>query len=76
MSTRKLCIYTDYMVTFENSVWMYYIKKLNNGEYPPDRKRLSVKYDFKCNPWVLSIVGITCVSTLGPVGSTESIVEM
>jgi hypothetical protein len=45
MSTRKLCIYTDYMVTFENSVWMYYIKKLNNGEYPPDRKRLSVKYD-------------------------------
>jgi hypothetical protein len=25
MSTRKLCIYTDYMVAFENSAWMYYI---------------------------------------------------
>jgi hypothetical protein len=24
---------------------MYYIEKLNNGEYPPNRKRLSVKYD-------------------------------
>jgi hypothetical protein len=23
------------------------------------------------NPWILSIVGITCVSTLEPVGSTE-----
>jgi hypothetical protein len=27
---------------------MYYIEKLNNGEYPPNRKHLSVKYDFKC----------------------------
>jgi hypothetical protein len=27
---------------------MYYIEKINNGEYPTDRKRLSVKYDFKC----------------------------
>jgi hypothetical protein len=24
-STSKLCIYTDYIVAFENSVWMYYI---------------------------------------------------
>jgi hypothetical protein len=48
MSTSKLCIYTDYMVAFENSVWMYYIEKLNNGEYPMDRKRLLVKCSFKC----------------------------
>jgi hypothetical protein len=27
---------------------MYYIEKLNNGEYPPNRKHLSVKYDFNC----------------------------
>jgi hypothetical protein len=27
---------------------MYYIEKLNNGEYLTDSKRLSVKYDFKC----------------------------
>jgi hypothetical protein len=27
---------------------MYYIAKLNNGEYPLNRKRLSVKYGFKC----------------------------
>jgi hypothetical protein len=27
---------------------MYYIEKLNNDEYPMDKKRLSVKYDFKC----------------------------
>jgi hypothetical protein len=43
----KLCIYTYYMVAFENSVWMYYIEKLNSSEYPTDRKRLSVKYGFK-----------------------------
>jgi hypothetical protein len=36
------------MVVFGNSAWMYYIEKLNNGKYPPNRKRLSVKYDFKC----------------------------
>jgi hypothetical protein len=48
MSTRKLCIYTDYIVTFENNVWMYYIEKLNNGEYQSDRKHWSVKYSFKC----------------------------
>jgi hypothetical protein len=48
MSTSKLCIYTDYMVAFENSAWMYYIEKLNNGEYLPDRKHLLVKYGFKC----------------------------
>jgi hypothetical protein len=47
-STSKLCIYTDYMVAFGNSAWMYYIQKLNNGQYPPNRKCLSVKYDFKC----------------------------
>jgi hypothetical protein len=44
---------------------MYYVEKLNNDEYLPDS-----------NPWVLSIAGITCASTLGPVGSTESIVKM
>jgi hypothetical protein len=27
---------------------MYYMEKLNNGEYPPNRKHLSVKYGFKC----------------------------
>jgi hypothetical protein len=43
-STTKLCIYTDYMVAFG----MYYIERLNNGEYPPNRKCLSVKYGFKC----------------------------
>jgi hypothetical protein len=47
-STIKLCIYTDYIVAFRNSVWMYYIQKLNNNQYPPNRKRLSVKYGFKC----------------------------
>jgi hypothetical protein len=36
------------MVAFENSVWMYYIEKLNTDEYPMKRKRLSVKYGFKC----------------------------
>jgi hypothetical protein len=44
---------------------MYYVEKLNNDEYLPDS-----------NPWVLSIAGITCASTLGPVGSIESIVKM
>jgi hypothetical protein len=48
MSTSKLCIYTNYMVAFGNSVWLYYIKKINNGEYPPNRKHLSVKYGLKC----------------------------
>jgi hypothetical protein len=72
MSTSKLCIYTDYMVVFESSVWMDYIEKLNNSEYPSDRKR------FKCakQPLVFFIVGIKCVNTLGPVGSTKSIVKM
>jgi hypothetical protein len=27
---------------------MYYIQKLNNGEHPPNKKHLSVKYGFKC----------------------------
>jgi hypothetical protein len=35
------------MVAFGNSAWMYYIEKLNNDEYPVNRKRLSVKYGFK-----------------------------
>jgi hypothetical protein len=46
-STIKLCIYTDYMVVFRNSACMYYIQKLNNGQYPPSRKHFSVKYGFK-----------------------------
>jgi hypothetical protein len=41
--------YTDYMVGFENSVWMYYIQKLINGQYPPNRKCLSIKFGFKCS---------------------------
>jgi hypothetical protein len=36
------------MIAFENNTWMYYIEKLNSGEYPTDRKHLSVKHDFKC----------------------------
>jgi hypothetical protein len=48
-STSKLCIYTDYIVAFGNSVCMYYIQKLNNDQYPPNRKPLSVKYGFKCD---------------------------
>jgi hypothetical protein len=36
------------MVAFGNSAKMYYIEKLNNGEYLPNRKLLSVKYGFKC----------------------------
>jgi hypothetical protein len=36
------------MVAFGNSVWMYYNQKLNNGQHPPNRKHLSVKYGFKC----------------------------
>jgi hypothetical protein len=36
------------MVAFGNSVWIYYIEKLNNSEYLQNKKRLSVKYDFKC----------------------------
>jgi hypothetical protein len=44
----KLYIYIEYMVAFGNHDWMYYIKKLNNDKYPPNMKRLSVKYDFKC----------------------------
>jgi hypothetical protein len=47
-STSKLCIYADYMVAFRNNVWMYYIQKLNNGQYPLNRKHLLVKYSFKC----------------------------
>jgi hypothetical protein len=27
---------------------MYYIEKLNNGEYPMDKRRLSIKYGYKC----------------------------
>jgi hypothetical protein len=36
------------MVAFGNSGLMCYIEKLNNGEYPPTRMSLSVKYGFKC----------------------------
>jgi hypothetical protein len=36
------------MVAFRNSALMHYIEKLNNDEYPPNRKHLSVKYGFKC----------------------------
>jgi hypothetical protein len=35
------------MIAFENSAWIYYIEKLNNGQHPLNRKRLSVKYGFK-----------------------------
>jgi hypothetical protein len=53
-SNSKLCIYTNYMVAFENSAWMYYIQNLNNGQYPPNRKHLSIKFDFKCSKQPLS----------------------
>jgi hypothetical protein len=53
-STSKLCIYTDYMDAFGKSAWMYYIEKLNNGEYSLNRKRLLVKYGFKCAKQPLS----------------------
>jgi hypothetical protein len=36
------------MVAFGISAWMYYIEKLNNGEYLSNMKRLSVKYGSKC----------------------------
>jgi hypothetical protein len=42
-------------VAFRNNVWMYYIKKLNNDEYPKDRKHLSVKYGFKCTKQLLGV---------------------
>jgi hypothetical protein len=48
LSTSKLWIYTDYMVAFENSAWMYYIQMLNNDQYPPNKKCLLIKYGFKC----------------------------
>jgi hypothetical protein len=54
LNTRKLCIYTDYMIAFGNSACMYYIQKLNNGEHPSNRKRLSVKYGLKCAKQPLS----------------------
>jgi hypothetical protein len=37
------------MVGFRNSACMYYIQKLNNGQYPPNRKHLSIKFGFKCS---------------------------
>jgi hypothetical protein len=27
---------------------MYYVDKLNNGQYPKDRKRLAIRFGFKC----------------------------
>jgi hypothetical protein len=42
------------MVVFGNSACMYYIKKLNNGEYPPNMKCLSIKYSFNCAKQPLS----------------------
>jgi hypothetical protein len=44
------------MVVFENSVWMYYIEMLNNGQHPSNRKHFSVKYDFKCAKQPLSFL--------------------
>jgi hypothetical protein len=37
------------MVGFENSACMYYIQKLNNEQDPLNRKRLSIKFGFKCS---------------------------
>jgi hypothetical protein len=48
-SNSKLCIYADYMVAFGNTAWMYYIQKLNIGQYPLNRKHLSIKFGFKCS---------------------------
>jgi hypothetical protein len=72
MSTRKLCIYTDYMVAFENSAWMYYIEKLkmvNTGQ-TGSTCQSNTTSSVTSNLWVLSISSITCGSILGPVGST------
>jgi hypothetical protein len=49
-------IYTDYMIAFRNSAWIYYIQKLNNSEHLPNKKYLSVKYDFKCAKQPLSSI--------------------
>jgi hypothetical protein len=51
---------------------MYYTEKLNNDEYLPNKKRLSVKYGLSMpsNLWILSIADIMCVSTLRHVDST------
>jgi hypothetical protein len=27
---------------------MYYVDMLNNGQHPKGRKRLAIRYDFKC----------------------------
>jgi hypothetical protein len=66
------------MVTIGNNAWMYYIKKLNDGEYPPNRKCLSVKYGFKCAKQALDSLhcGITCASTLGHADNIKSIMKM
>jgi hypothetical protein len=55
-SNSKLCIYTNYMVGFENSAWMYYSQKLNNGQYLSNRKRLSIKFGFKCSKQPLGLL--------------------
>jgi hypothetical protein len=33
---------------------MYYVDRLNNGQHPKGRKRLTIKYDFKCAKQLLS----------------------
>jgi hypothetical protein len=78
MITKKLFIYADYMVAFKNSVWMYYIEKLNNVEYPKDRKCLSVKYGFKCVKQPLGSLhcGYYVCEHLRTCGSTKSIMKM
>jgi hypothetical protein len=71
-STRKLCIYTNYMIVFENSAWMYYIESsiMVNTCRTGSACQSNTASSMPSNPWVLSNVGITCASTLGHVVST------
>jgi hypothetical protein len=66
------------MVGFGNSAWMYYIQKLNNDQYPSNRKHLSIKFGFKCSKQPMGSLhcGITCTSTLGYVEPIELIMKM
>jgi hypothetical protein len=53
-------VHTDYMIAFENSVWMYYIKKLNNGEYPKDKSicQSDTASSVLSNPFGLSLLWV------------------
>jgi hypothetical protein len=77
-STSKLCIYNDCIVAFGNSAWMYYIQSsiTVNTRQTRNACQSNMASSVRNNPWVHSIAGITCASTLEHVGSTKSIVKM